>query len=787
MRSISLVAWNNLRRRKGQAVLVGAVLGLAVLLLFAGVGLLLELDGPFERMFEELEGAHYSLLFDARIHDPVEIRAWWSQRPEVAVVGPLLPAVELSESAYASGKELSKFLILSERLPRDGLDTLRAIAGSIDRPPAHGEVWIPTAISQETGLTVGGVLEVPGAEGLVPLRVTAVVVDPVFSAPFNSPTRVWVGPGELPYLVAIAHLNEVSMTVRLQGTTGSPELWDAFLASLGGHFEGSHFDYATVLAGYTAPYDLMAMMLVAFSAFSVLIALFAMHGTITASILADFTVIGILRAQGFRPIDVRRIYQLQYLALALVAVPTGLALGVAAVRQGVALLMGTIGAGATGSSLVPLGAATFAGFLALVFFFVGRVARRAERIRPADAIRFGADRDESLRASRLGIARMGRLPVPMIVALKGLVLQRRRVAFLVLSVLFATLAGSLAVDLDHSFQVGQKDLGVLGFDSADVRLTRAGARFGIRHERLVEAMEARDDVEAIATWDYVDGTLLRADGRPGPRLAGTVVAGDMAGLGYRNLKGRNPEGDDEVSLAVNTARREGKDVGDEVVLHLLGRVMRLRVTGVYQTLNNGGTGFRVRLAAVRRADPLYAPIQYGLVLANGVEPEAFIEEIEAEYGEAVDAKPGDYFVREIMDTVMAGMRVSNGFLTLIFLSAASVFIFNSTAMNIAENRRMFGILKAVGMTPGELRGAVVWGVAVQAALGIVLGLVGWRLVGGMGLSLLFSGLGLVAFPIENSAVGTLVLVPLLFGFCLASGWLPSSRLLRLDPKGLIVE
>ncbi len=27
----------------------------------------------------------------------------------------------------------------------------------------------------------------------------------------------------------------------------------------------------------------------------------------------------------------------------------------------------------------------------------------------------------------------------------------------------------------------------------------------------------------------------------------------------------------------------------------------------------------------------------------------------------------------------------------------------------------------------------------------------------------------------------------IFAFCLASGWLPSSRLLSLDPKGLIVE
>ena len=45
-------------------------------------------------------------------------------------------------------------------------------------------------------------------------------------------------------------------------------------------------------------------------------------------------------------------------------------------------------------------------------------------------------------------------------------------------------------------------------------------------------------------------------------------------------------------------------------------------------MNNGGNGFRVRLTAVRRANPLYSPIQYGVVLVDGFDPEEFIEKIE---------------------------------------------------------------------------------------------------------------------------------------------------------------
>ncbi|MDX1384874.1 MAG: hypothetical protein R3190_14575, partial [Thermoanaerobaculia bacterium] len=193
MSSVLLVAWNNLRRRKGQGLLVTTVLFLSVLLFFAGAGLLLELDGPFERMFEELEGPHYALMFDSRIHDPETIREWWSARPEVAVVGPTLPAIELDESAYVAGNDLSKFLVVNERIDVPAIDRLRPVAGSLEHPPGPGEVWIPTVIAQETEIEIGDTLEVPGAAGLVPLEVTAIVVDPVFSAPFNSPTRIWVG------------------------------------------------------------------------------------------------------------------------------------------------------------------------------------------------------------------------------------------------------------------------------------------------------------------------------------------------------------------------------------------------------------------------------------------------------------------------------------------------------------------------------------------------------------------------------------------------------------------
>ena len=39
----------------------------------------------------------------------------------------------------------------------------------------------------------------------------------------------------------------------------------------------------------------------------------------------------------------------------------------------------------------------------------------------------------------------------------------------------------------------------------------------------------------------------------------------------------------------------------------------------------------------------------------------------------------------------------------------------------------------------------------------------------------------------DSIVGTALVIPLIFGFCLASAWVPSRQVLAINPRNLIVE
>ena len=312
MGSGSMMALTNLRRRKGQGLLVGAIIGLSALLCFTGIGVLLGISRPVVAMFARQHGSHFTMLFDSRIHDIDSVRAWWMARPEVAAVTEALPVLDLRERAYFRGRELGALFEVTER-PRRATDQdiLRIVDGKAANGPGPGEVWLPTALAQDAGITAGDTLDLPTATGLEPFVVGAIVVDPQFSSPFNNPTRIWLGAGELASHFQSPRLSRVLVGVRLADARRSEQLWEDFVRHLGGVYSGAVYNYQAVMDGYTTPYAMMAAMIMAFSALGFLVALFAIQGTITSSILADFKTIGILRAQGFRPQDVRRIYEIQ--------------------------------------------------------------------------------------------------------------------------------------------------------------------------------------------------------------------------------------------------------------------------------------------------------------------------------------------------------------------------------------------------------------------------------------------------------------------------------------------
>ncbi|MFN0091500.1 MAG: FtsX-like permease family protein, partial [Acidimicrobiales bacterium] len=216
---------------------------------------------------------------------------------------------------------------------------------------------------------------------------------------------------------------------------------------------------------------------------------------------------------------------------------------------------------------------------------------------------------------------------------------------------------------------------------------------------------------------------------------------------------------DERSIAVHaaTAARRGWRLGDEVTITwaTIGPA-RLRISGLFERAEAGD--YLVSHGALERAFAEQVDVQVYVRVADTA-PAA---QVRADIAAVVAARPN----AELLDVSgfkrVQARQVDRLFqlvvaLLLLAILIALLGIWNTLALSILERRREFGLLRALGMTPAQLRDAVRWESVIIALAGTVAGLVvgvgfGWSVMR----TLADSGFHTVRAPFVQLAVAALV-------------------------------
>lgn len=280
---------------------------------------------------------------------------------------------------------------------------------------------------------------------------------------------------------------------------------------------------------------------------------------------------------------------------------------------------------------------------------------------------------------------------------------------------------------------------------------------------LLQAFEVRSEVESSGIWHVVatDCTPAQAaalqkrvdvstsgktatvqtDEQQTIKLNGTVIqsltGADAGGLAQRNqtlISGRLPRGADEVVLESWEAQKlkPGIRVGDLITLQAGETTQLYRLTGLLKDNNlNKADGVYNAWISLSEAQTLTGSnsVTVWMQVADGVDVDGFVKDIQKQQRISAQRISKHSVLLAALgrsrSAEVLGIYAVGAALAALVMFAAIVMIYNAFNMSVTQRIRQFGLLRAVGATPAQIR-RMVRAEAVQVSLlgvlpGVVLG------------------------------------------------------------------
>ncbi len=711
MRAVWRAARAAVRRRRLQTLVIALVTLTSTVAMVVALGLLDAASAPFDKAFAQQRGPHVVTAFDpARVSDEELVRT--ARQPGVeAAAGPFAQAtVELPGDAmdFGIGTDLT---VVGRAGPGGPVDRLDLWAGRWAARP--GEVVLNRQ-SDWTADDLGKKLEVSSGPDLTVVG---------FAFDLSDSADAWVAPEQIGAL----HPTTTQMLFRFTDASSQ----DGLRASLAAVTEELPGDALTASRSYLTLKDRIGgaakaftPYLMAFGILGLVVAVLIVANVVSGAVISGFRHIGILKALGFTPGQVVAVYLTMISVPAVAGCALGTAVGNLMARPFFAFVFTGPDAGVfhDSVSLAPwVNVLALLGMPAVCVLAALVPAARAHRLSAARAISTGS-------APRAGRARHiqrrlagSRLPRAVSLGV-GLPFARPgrsalTLAAVVLGVTTVTFATGLATSMTRFGEAGRDAFDVTVY----VGTYKNGKEIRPEHDdlalhSLLRSLSGADEVTARADVEV--------------RLVGSAQKvmlegrrGDRARLDSVLTDGRWMHRTGEIVAGSAFLRQNDLRVGDRISLEKGGRRESVVIVGEY--MHNDGQLVVTDMPTLTALTPREKPIAYHVKLGERTDPAAYARAARA-------ADPGISTDLVGSDTVTQTIVGSASVLTVMLAAVAALGVFNTVVLNTHDRRRGLGMLKSIGMTPGQVTVMTVTSMAALGAvgslLGIPLGMAGHRLV-----------------------------------------------------------
>ena len=742
------------------SLLIICTITVAAALLTLAISTLMNLGGPYDRVFEQVNGANLWLYFKPGQVNITDIRQIGS-----------LPGVAGTtdwQYSYVTQARIhdARVLVTLRMLPLEqpSINRLYLLDGRTIFPNAK-EIMAEKSIDDTYDMVLGDVVTITRSDGKdVNLPVVGFAYDVMYDVyRGNQSPYLYVNETTLRSLFPDKATWDRSLGLRLS----DPEKVDEVLAEVESmrslKFIESHTDWHDVKESAIFEGQLASVFLSAFSFFAILATVLIIVSVVSSTILSQIKQIGILKALGFTGGQILLLYVGQYTVLSLIGTILGFLLGLALAPVPMQAVTASLNTTFRPPFSFPLLLFVFciipsATMLAALF-----AATRGARANIIKSIAIGAEAPSKKMFWGARLAGYLGAPIFLVLGLNDIFVKPLRSFLTGLNLVLGVIGIVFGLALSDTIKTFRENPAMLGI-VYDAIVTRQQTSDNLTRQKLTKAsgVEAFYSEIQVKAWTLDERTFkIRA------------VEGALDHFPFQIFVGRFFQpGTNEAIAGKGLLDWLGLGVGDTITVRLEkkdGPVATWVIVGVYPEPGDAGQRLMVNLSSVNRLVKNNDPTTYYLKLS----PTADVPTLRAYLAPRKESDLNLVTVREAIPDSVIYLQLAIFALAGILIVIAIVNVFIMSLLTAQEKLRVIGILKTVGMTPAQVVRMFNTTAASLGTLAVFIGIPVGLIMTQYLLSILSNSFGFGKISVSLNPVQALVLIPFIIVVSVMGSYLPA--------------
>lgn len=577
--------------------------------------------------------------------------------------------------------------------------------------PKKGEVWMPNTLAKSKGIKVGDEAIIENAKGEdIKLKVSAIINDSNQPSTLIGFNNLYASEEVLDELTGLYKVYLTTLNCSGDDKEKSKDLSKYINEPIQGVIITKSIlnMAATMLPNVVGGIGFLAAFLM------IIVLVIILRANLWNFILREYKSIGIYKSMGFRDRKIKGIYLKSYTVVAVVSSLVGCILSVPVIRYICNIILKYLGEYKFEvNSLIPL-IIVFISFNILVVVNLLFVLKRIDKIKPVTAINIGVTSSKS----KLKKSIIKNNASSFCMAINDIFKYKRN--NIIIFVTFMVVFYMVIFFVNMKYSVAKIDDNMnnwIGVPKCDMSLRGGDGENSLKD--VIEYLNNNDKVKKAIYLDLYNSKYINIDNEKynvNKELLVVALHDEYDKEYFSVLRGRDPIDRNEVSLSVDLMKKNNLNIGDYITLGVRGKDEKFLVTGEFGTKNGNGQSIRLKMEVVHKEVTGH---QGFITLKNKESFNELKNELQQKFkGLRIDK--GYYEenfsqVKEILGSVLTVLIIG-----VVLFSVVNVT--NMVLTNNIDNRKTYGIMKAMGFSNKYIRNRVMFRVLILAIVGALVGL-----------------------------------------------------------------